>query len=188
MTPRPGTHWYLIDGINPEPWTASEGSIGRKNGKLYVQYHKQEGLRMYQAALQEAFERDYPHVRPIGGNNVRIELQFYFWRQLVNYESDSGKSVQRHQADVTNLQKATEDALQGILYVNDRDVQRVTSMIMEQMPRTQPAILICVAPTVPPYHDIDIKARKIREAKQLTAQPDNTPEWMGIEHDPADLF
>lgn len=134
--------WYIIDGVNPEPWTASEGSVGKRNGKAFIHFHKSESLRQYQESVKDIFSTSNPHHVELISN---IELVFYFWRQLSVYESmGEGKSTQQAaRADATNMQKALEDALQGILYKNDTDVRSIRSVIVEQERTTEPCILIC---------------------------------------------
>ena len=137
----PRFQWYIIDGVNPEPWAASEGAIGKRNGKPFIHFHKPEQLRQYQESVKEVFPEQNPHAVDISGD---IELTFYFWRQLASYEIGEGKSTrQSAQADATNLQKALEDALQGILYKNDRDIRSIRSLLVEQSTETEPCILVC---------------------------------------------
>lgn len=133
-------YWYKVQNINPEPWEASEGSIGRKNGKTFIHFRKPTQLRMYQEAVASAF-REQNTVTPVEGD---IDITFYFWRALEQYELDEGKRRRMHVADATNLQKALEDALQGVLYENDRNNRRVTSEIMDQGQEVTPFILIRV--------------------------------------------
>lgn len=130
----------LITGINPEPWTAPSVGIGRARGKVYPQVYKNEQLRAYQEALKESVKQAYPDVKP-SPKGRRINLFFYFWRDMPTYEGDS-KLVYKNQADATNLQKATEDALQGILYANDRDVVHIESTIVEQGPGVESRIVV----------------------------------------------
>ena len=62
------------------------------------------------------------------------DLYLYYWR-----------STERgHPADVTNLNKSTEDALQGLLFANDRINRRVTGEIMEQHRHVEHVGLIIV--------------------------------------------
>lgn len=129
--------WYLIEGINPEPWRASEGSLGRKNGKVFIQFHKPGTVRDYQEALKETFLAEYPDASI---TESVISLELIFWRQMTNV------------ADATNLQKSTEDALQGVLFKNDQQVKFVSSYIAEQLPDTDPAILIGISGFPVEYH------------------------------------
>ena len=129
--------WYIIDGINPEPWEAPTGEARRRKAPakgFFVQMVSSGKQRSYQTAVRDAMEETYgkPDLA-----TVDIDLSFFFWRQKSNI------------ADATNLQKSTEDALQGILFKNDRQVKRVSSEIVEQEDETEPLILIHVGPRMP---------------------------------------
>lgn len=126
---------YFVEGINPEPWEAPTASLGRKGGKHYVHMHKNDGLRSYQEGFKQAFLEQNPDWQYF---DTPIEIEFYFWRQRDYTESRAAI------ADVTNLQKATEDALQGVLYPNDQLVHKATSWIVEQDQETSPKVLIFV--------------------------------------------
>jgi Holliday junction resolvase RusA-like endonuclease len=132
--------WFLVEGVNPEPWVASLASGGRKAGKNYIQFYKPEQLRVYQDSLKDAFIRQNPHAVC---NPGEIVLVFFFWRQRNEHEFfDDSKKSKSNIADATNLQKSTEDALQKLLYINDRQVIDVRSKIIEQHEDTVPKILI----------------------------------------------
>lgn len=132
--------FFYIEGINPQPWTASEGSAGRKDGKFRITFYKAAGLEAYQAGVKEEMQLHYPEVVPRAGV---FALEFWFWRQLETTELDTRKG-HRNQADATNMQKALEDALQGILYTNDRNAVTVCSHVVDQQADTKPRILIRV--------------------------------------------
>ena len=141
--------YYWVTGINPEPWAIGtpfrRGSKGlgiSPNGKL----------KAYQEALKEEFPQQNAHAVLHEGE---LSVQFYFWRS----------SAHGNVADATNLQKATEDALQGLLYVNDRSNLHVQSDVMEQTPETSPHILIVVEPWVRPE----------------IVLPESAPEWAGTD-------
>jgi hypothetical protein len=68
-------------------------------------------------------------------------LELYFWRQVNTYDDDGRRRVGGY-ADATNLQKATEDALEGRLYANDRQVVQVRSTVVGQGAAVEPRILI----------------------------------------------
>jgi Holliday junction resolvase RusA-like endonuclease len=125
--------WYTLF-VNPEPWEVPPFSVGRRNKKLVAVAGRSERLYAYQSAIKEELEALNPVA--IGGD---IELQFYFWRQ----------STEKVVADVTNLQKATEDALQGVLFDNDRQVKYVRSVIADQRPITNPCVVIGIQPFDP---------------------------------------
>lgn len=135
--------WYLVEGLNPEPWAASLASVGQKGGKPYVQFYKPEPLRIYQEAFKDLFVKQNPQAVEEPGE---IQLWFYFWRQLSLNEMFEGRDTRSHVADATNLQKSTEDALQGILFANDRSVRHVRSSVVEQGEETVPRILVGCGP------------------------------------------
>lgn len=134
--------WFIVEGLNPEPWTASQATVGRKGGKNYVQFYKPEQLRSYQESFKHVFEETNPHAVERTGD---IQLWLYFWRQLTLNEMFEGRNRRTHVADATNLQKSTEDALQGILFPNDRQIRHVRSTIIEQTQDTVPKILIGIS-------------------------------------------
>jgi Holliday junction resolvase RusA-like endonuclease len=139
MEPR----FYLVTGINPEPWVASEANIGRgKGGKSFVHFHKPTQLRNYQEALASEFPQQNPFAPMMEGD---LQVTFYFWRRLEVGELD-GRKRRAHIADATNLMKATEDALQGILYENDKSNRSVTSIIVAQGQEVESAIVVEIAP------------------------------------------
>ncbi len=133
--------WYALDGINPEPWEAPEGSVARgKNGGFYVQMHKPHKVRSFQESVIEQFSLQNPFW--VGSTDQLCEITFYLWRNMPSYESQTGRKAKANWADATNMQKALEDALQGILYDNDRQVIDVRTVIVEQGADIEPGIVI----------------------------------------------
>lgn len=130
-----------LEGINPTPWTAPEVSVGRRGGRVFPQVHKKAELRTYQEAIKEELATAYTGPVIISP----VSIQFYFWRRIETYERTDGKSVRKHRADATNLQKALEDALQGIVIKNDNQVQHVSSTIVEEGDDVEPHITIVVS-------------------------------------------
>ena len=115
--------------INPEPWRVPPMSAVRsKNGRLIVKADRDAGLAAYQEAVREelvdkqAQLMDPPYL-----------LKFWFWRKL----EKNAKEV-----DATNMQKALEDALQGIVINNDRFVREISSHAVRQDATTPGMILI----------------------------------------------
>ena len=139
----PGALWYMVEGINPQPWQASEGQVVGKSRKIV--FHKPEQLRFYQQALAISFEQQNPGFVPLM-TDIPLMVRFYFWREIEVIEGTSGKIAQSNVADATNLQKAAEDALQDVLYGNDQNNVDIRSRIMEQAIGVAPRILIMVAP------------------------------------------
>lgn len=137
--------WYAMD-INPEPWTSPSVSVGRVNGKMVPRVFKSGALATYQESVKDALHTNYPGLEPLAGP---VGLEFYFWRQLVTYQGEKRKN-RKNRVDATNLQKACEDAVQGVLIDNDRDVVEVASWVVEQAVDTQPLIVIHVKPDPTP--------------------------------------
>jgi Holliday junction resolvase RusA-like endonuclease len=138
--------WYILDGINPVPWTSPEASVGYRSGGHYVQMHKTESLRAFQEAVADLFTEQNPGYEKWEGEFL---LEFFLWRRLDEYEVEDGKKSRDHRADATNMQKALEDSLQKILYDNDRDCVDIHTRIMEQGPDVEPRILIHICPPKP---------------------------------------
>lgn len=129
---------YRITGINPEPWAIGPLGVKYAGPKRIPFVGENANLASYQKAVKQYFKDNYvcqPH-------DGMTEFEFYFWRRLDQYELASGKKHQRHVADATNMQKALEDALQGVLVTNDRNVRYITSCVVEQGPDVNPGIII----------------------------------------------
>ncbi len=134
-----GRTWFCLP-INPEPWAIGPVSVGRRNGGLFPIVGQNAGLAAYQAAVREEMGDGYELLT--GPQKVR----FYFWRNQVAYKSAGKRMVQKHVADVTNLQKGLEDALQGVLFENDRDTHDIRSVLVEQGPDIVGKVLFSIEP------------------------------------------
>ena len=141
---------WLVLKTNPEPWAVGPASAGinKSTRKPYAKIAADPTTAVYQNAVREQLDailtlRGLTREEVIGRGYNRIT--FYLWRQLATYSSNSGRKVQRHQADATNIQKATEDALQGILIANDRDVREIRTVIIDQGASVKdPCVVICL--------------------------------------------
>jgi hypothetical protein len=122
--------WFTVD-INPDPWAIGPLSMGKKNGKFFPIVGQNAQLANFKAAVAESLEG----ITPMGTGEY--DLHFWFWRRL-----DGTGRNKKHVSDATNLQKATEDALQGVLFDNDRNVRRISSEVVEQGPDVRPMIVI----------------------------------------------
>lgn len=129
------TVWLHVP-VNPEPWAIGDVSVGKRGGKIFPRVSPNGQLVAFQEAVRS--ELNGREALPPG----EYDLYFYFWRRLDDYETESGRRHRKHYADATNMQKATEDALQGVLIDNDRNVRKVGSEIVEQGPDVTPAIVI----------------------------------------------
>lgn len=130
-------NWFVLD-VNPEPWAIGPISVGRKGGKMFPMVSRNEQLWNYKQAIKEA----------IGDTHIWIEgdveLIMFFWRDRAEYVTPQARTHRKHQADLTNMFKATEDALQGVLFKNDKDVQMYHAEIVEQGPNVHGRVVIGV--------------------------------------------
>lgn len=124
---------YIFDGINPEPWEAPQASTGRRGKKIFTSMHSTAKQRNYQEAIKEMAD-DLLLEQPFF-INPPYDVRFFFWR-----DTTGGAMV----ADATNLQKSTEDALQGKFYSNDRYNPAVSSVIIDQGAHVLPAVLVVI--------------------------------------------
>lgn len=109
-----------IRGTNPVPWRVSTHGADPL-------------LKAYKDDLHDELHRMFPKARPI---DDELDIEFYFYRVLEG---------RRKPADATNLQKATEDALHGILFHDDVQVRKVSTEILEQSKTLdEPAVGISV--------------------------------------------
>jgi Holliday junction resolvase RusA-like endonuclease len=132
-------HWFYVP-INPEPWAMGPLSMGRRGGRMFPKIGRNQQLHAY----KEAVRSELADADPLPEGEYRLE--FYFWRQIASYTDTGGVRRHRNVADTTNLQKATEDALQDVLFKNDRNVKSILSVIVEEGPEVAGQILIRAEP------------------------------------------
>jgi len=130
---------FLYVPVNPEPWAIGPVGYARRDGKMTAYVGRNQQLDAYKEAVREELQAKWGGLPPLEGD---IEVQFWFYRQRADYKTPAAGVHRKHEADVTNLQKATEDAMQGVIFANDRDVKRVRSVIMEQSPDVTGGIVI----------------------------------------------
>jgi hypothetical protein len=174
-------HWWVIAGINPVPYRNPIAEIRRAPGKTkpYAQNVKDEELRRYQAAITAwGITENIPLLEP------PYQIHFFWWRRLIRYQSESGRWVTKKRADQTNLQKATEDALQPSkdpqwngMITNDVHDRYSGGLIVEEEKDTEPLIVIQIASQVPDSQRVYVPtdllpeaADGILEAKERYAQ------------------
>lgn len=114
--------------VNPVAWKAPTLSVMRRGSRMLPIAAPNAEVKAYQSALREQWEPLYEG-DPI---EVPVALEWHFNRQLVRYESASGRMVQKHRQDLTNLQKSSEDALQPWLLKNDVWVRESHAFIVRQ--------------------------------------------------------
>ena len=164
--------WIYLD-INPEPWAVGTISTGRRNGKTFGRMARNESLHTFKEEVREMLDGKVEMMPP-----GMYDLHFYFSRRLDTYSSESGRKANAHVADATNMQKALEDALQGILMDNDRDVRRITSEIIAQGPDAKPFIVIRPKMFVPSSFVLfPPQIIAAMDAPEVGAKSDNT--WGG---------
>lgn len=111
--------------VNPEPWKVPPFSVSRKNG-LRVKAGRDEGNEMCKEAIREELTRLGAVMR-----NPPYKLNFLFYRHVARYETLKGDQT-KNTVDATNMQKLTEDALQGVIIGNDEDVEDIQSRVVVQ--------------------------------------------------------
>lgn len=108
---------------------------------------KNADLRAYQNAVSEiavmALNAD-GYRTPLYPKATALTVCFAFWRQRAVSRSTSGRTTTSQIADATNMQKATEDALQKIIFDNDRHNASVCSHVIEQGTDVEPAVLVII--------------------------------------------
>lgn len=129
--------YIVISGTNPEPWEIGEVYPVRRGGKLSAGISPSLKLKSYQDDVREQL-----HDLAIPKIDGNVSIWFWFWRQVESWEDANGHRKTGNYADSTNLQKATEDALQGYVYDNDRYNRLVGSEIVDQGPSVTPAIVV----------------------------------------------
>lgn len=167
--------WQFTVPINPEPWTIGPVGYTTKGGRPRGFVGVNQQLRNYQDAIR-TYLKD--RVRAIPGGDelfplkMPLDVKFWFWRRLDNYELESGKKHNRHWADATNMQKALEDAIQGIITGNDRENYRISSEIVHQGKDVSPGIVIELRPAEPFEPGQTIGWQTYKEALSMFADAD----------------
>lgn len=139
---RDGEFWLKLD-LNPEPWAVGPLGVKRGKGSQMIPYMgRNQQLHAYKEAIAEQAREQ---LAEIGGQylfNAPTALTIYLWRHRAEYATPQSRTHRKHEADATNMLKATEDALQGIFYKNDKDNHDVRSVIVEQGPNVDPCIIV----------------------------------------------
>lgn len=156
--------WFVL-GVNPEPWAVGPLDVIRRGGKLTPTMGRNQQLDAYKQAVRDELESQYGLGSPLPAG---YELDFYFWRHRADYTTAQAQKARKNEADATNIQKATEDALQGVLICNDRDVIRVRSTIVAQGPYVHGAVVIHVRWGVDREEEEYAKIFPDRVTKKLT--------------------
>lgn len=169
MTNSNMNQWFVFD-VNPYPWKVPPISVGRKGKGVYPVVGRDEGLHTYKQAIKEQIGQ-MPHWKIDGP----VVLNLWFYRNVPKYTTQSGRRAKKHDADTTNMQKATEDALQGFLFDNDSEVTIVSSHRVEQSESTVAKLVVCVLPYTggDPLFPPEVKMQ-IGEIDARNSDPDPT--------------
>ena len=125
--------------LNPEPWAMGNIAVVTAGKKRFPKVSPNKTLKAYQEALVEELNLYGAELLP----GPYYSVKFTFSRQLVSYKTRTGSTSSRNWADVTNMQKGTEDALQGVYMANDRAVVRIQSALAGfQSKETLPWVVI----------------------------------------------
>lgn len=131
---------YFVLALNPEPWAVGSLGVNRRGAKSFPYIGPNQKLQAYQEAVREA----------LAGKAVltegEVEVRLMVWRRIENLKVYSGRDRKAKTSDATNIQKATEDAIQNLLIENDRQVRRISIEVVEQSETTNPCIVINVRP------------------------------------------
>lgn len=133
---------FFVVALNPEPWAVGPLGVGRRGKNAYAYLGENQKLAAYQSALREELEG-------AGVLSGEVEVTLYIWRKLETAKVICGRDRKAKTSDATNIQKATEDALQGVLIENDRNVRKICTEIVEQNDTTEPCIVVRVKPYEP---------------------------------------
>lgn len=137
--------------LNPEPWAIGPVGYARRGGNMSAYVGRNQQLDAYKQAVKELIGNwlvDHPDIAdqfPIEG---KVELKFFFWRNRADYKTPQEQTARKHEADGTNMAKATEDALQDLLLKNDKDVSKMTWTVVEQGPEVESCIVIGIKPFI----------------------------------------
>lgn len=134
--------WFLLE-VNPEPWAIGPVGYSRRGGKMSAYVGRNVQLDSYKEAIREEMTEQWDDAPMIEG---KVRLRLLLWRRRDEYKTPQARTHRKHEADATNMQKALEDALQGICFANDRDVQDVRTIVVEQGPEVYGHILVGIEP------------------------------------------
>lgn len=138
--------------LNPEPWAMGTISVVGPARKKFPKVSPDKTLKAYQDALFEELNLRGASILP----GPYYSVKFTFSRQLVSYKRAEGGTSSRNWADVTNMQKGTEDALQGVYMPNDRAVIRVQSALAGfQSKETLPWVVIEIRHSIDEFTPVE---------------------------------
>lgn len=132
--------WYVVD-VNPRPWVVGPLSVARSGKGMYPKMGRNQELYDYQQAVVETLRLEYPNLKSLGEIGTlwgrrEVEIALYFWQQIEVSEREDRLGRKRtyrgHNADLTNMVKAAEDAVAGLFFDNDVQVRAQRNVIMDR--------------------------------------------------------
>lgn len=136
--------WFVLE-LNPEPWAIGPVGYARRGGKMSAYVGRNAQLDAYKEAIRDEIGDGYMLIEG------KVELRFWFWRNMAEYKTPQARTHRKHEADGTNMAKATEDALQGVLFKNDKDTNHMVWTVVEQGPDVVGKLVIAIRKSEYPY-------------------------------------
>ncbi len=171
---------FYVIALNAEPWAIGPLGVARKNG-VHPYIGPNQKLQAYQEALRE-------HLQGSPMTTGEVEVRLIIWRQIESMKVYTGKNRKGKTSDATNIQKATEDALQGVLIENDRNVRKISTQIVSQKEDTMPCIVIGIKPYVEEKIDMPFSIWDRIEEVRRTALPNEGSLWSDDAAEIEDIF
>lgn len=97
----------------------------KKTGKLIVVSGRDELVASYQEEIRDELSRQGAYLMDPG-----YKIEFFFHRIKETVNTGSGRRNTRSTSDATNMQKAIEDAMQGVVITNDTHTVDIHSRIV----------------------------------------------------------
>lgn len=153
--------------INPEPWRVGPVSMGRKRGGggMYPIVGRDQQLHSYKMAVKEQLDRYNTFMLP-----GLYRARYMFWRKRDAYTTPLQMQHRKHEADLTNLVKATEDACQEVLFGNDRDCVANECYMFDQGAEVNPRVIVGITPVGVRVAPRDVMSGELLEALKLDGE------------------
>lgn len=138
----PNAMQYYALPVNAVSWAI--GPLGVKKVKGAARPIPYVGRNTTVQEFQEAIRESLAvHVAKFDPKDKReFILHFYIWRDREEYQTPQARAHRSHEADATNMQKAIEDALQGLVFHNDKQVVKITTHVVAQGPGVRAGMVV----------------------------------------------
>jgi hypothetical protein len=193
MSVAPPKQWYVLD-VNPQPWAVGPLSVARGGKGYYPKMGQNQQLATYQDAVRAALTGRYPNLvefeTSAGGaslfGNREVELCFYFFQkqeQAEKYDARTKtgtRTVTSSLADLTNMVKAAEDAVAGILFDNDIQVRAQRNVTVEHGLTVPEGVVIISIEMWHGMNPSELPDFVWREVEIIGAGPDGNPDQLDL--------